>query len=175
MIKKRFIIAGMIIAIVMGLAMYCNNSTSVTPKNGLFGTWSGGAGKQGGGGIGNLDSFGVAISIYDKGYSMVRGNKIWGSSLFSRDSTRDAGTWATAADSVIFTPDTAHDSCCQKPGITNPNGWVKCLGYNTKPEYCECYPPLHLKIDTSGNTWHTAVIPNSKDPNAFDTFELIKQ
>jgi hypothetical protein len=176
-LKKRFVVTGAILSAVMGVAIYCHKDNPVAPpaSTGLLGVWSGSAGRQGGGGVGNLDSFGVVITIKQTGYSLVRGNKVWGSSLYDRDSSRDAGSWTTAGDSIMFTPDTVHDSCFKNPGIANPDGWGQCLGDNEGPEYCSCFGSFALKIDTSGALWHNAVIVNPKLAPKADTFTLVKR
>jgi hypothetical protein len=92
------------------------------------------------------DSMGVVLTIKQTKYSIVRGEKNWGSSDYGRDSLKSVGSWTVAGNKAIFTPT---DSCLWE-NETNP--WTLDDGI-----YKSCLPPDTLTIDTTGNTWTTPI------------------
>ena len=177
MVKRGVAVALFMLAATISCIIYCKDGATAPEEKSYIGIWTGAAGRQGGGGVGNLDSFGVVLTIKGDGsFSLVRGNKIWGSSLFTRDSSRDAGTWEATGNSITFTPDTTNDSCfqfgsCQDP----PDGWCQCEGFNTPPNFCECFSSFTLTIDIDGNIWSNAVIENAKLSPQRDTIDMAKK
>ncbi|MBN1307658.1 MAG: hypothetical protein JXA18_07070 [Chitinispirillaceae bacterium] len=175
--KRWFAAAVAMLAASICSIICCDEGPIASEETSIVGIWAGGAGRQGGGGEGNLDSFGVVLTITGGGtFSLLRGNKIWGSSLFTRDSSRDAGTWDSTGNVITFTPDTTHDSCfqfgsCQDP----PDGWCQCTGFNSPPNFCDCFPEFTLTKNIDGNVWRGAVIENAKLAGKYDTIDLVKQ
>jgi hypothetical protein len=173
--KRGFTAAVALLAASIGCIICCDDGPTASEENGIVGVWAGGAGRQGGGGAGNLDSFGIELTINGNGtFSLLRGNKIWGSSLFTRDSSRDAGTWVASGDKITFTPD--NDSCfkqgaCQEP----PDGWCQCAGFNSPPNFCDCFAAFTLTKNIDGNVWRGAVFENAKLSPLCDTIDLVKQ
>jgi hypothetical protein len=134
-------------------------------KNGLVGVWTGATSRTGGGGcvkddagncmfntsgdtLWNYDSAGIVLTIKSTVFSLIRGNKTWGSSDYGRDSLKSAGLWAVMGNKAIFTPTT--DSCMWKDE-THP--WIIDDGI-----MYSCLPPDTLTIDTTGNTWNTQIV-----------------
>jgi hypothetical protein len=150
---------------IIGLSVYCNNSGNPTAPaaSGLVGVWTGATSRTGGGGcvkddagnctvssgdtLWNYDSMGVVLTITKTKYSIVRGDKNWGSSDYGRDSSKEVGSWKIAGNKAIFTPT---DSCLWK-NETHP--WTVDDGI-----YKSCLPPDTLTIDTTGNTWNTQIV-----------------
>jgi hypothetical protein len=93
------------------------------------------------------DSMGVVLKITTTKYSIVRGNKVWGSSDYGRDSLKSVGSWAVVGNKAIFTPT---DTCMWKDE-THP--WTIDDGVQYS-----CLPPDTLAIDTTGNTWHSQIL-----------------
>ena len=166
---KKLLFACGIIGVIIGFVINCNKSSNPTApaSNGLLGVWTGALSNRGGGGCvkdatgscsilasgdtaWNYDSMGVVLTISQTKYSLVRGEKNWGSSDYGRDSLKSIGSWAIAGNKAIFTPT---DSCMWKDE-THP--WTKDDGI-----YYSCLPADTLTIDTTGNTWSTPIL-NSK-------------
>jgi hypothetical protein len=95
----------------------------------------------------NYDSMGVVLKITTTKYSIVRGDKVWGSSNSNTDSLKSVGSWAIMGNKAIFTP---KDSCLWKDE-THP--WTKDDGI-----LYSCLPADTLTIDTTGNTWSTPIL-----------------
>jgi hypothetical protein len=100
----------------------------------------------------NYDSMGVVLTITTSKYSIVRGEKNWGSSDYGRDSLKSVGSWTVVGNKAIFIPT---DSCLWKDG-THP--WTIDDGI-----YKSCVPPDTLTIDTIRNTWTTPILNTMLD------------
>lgn len=177
MIKSGITAAIVMLAMTIGCIVSCDEGPTGSEESGVAGIWTGGAGRQGGGGEGNLDSIGIELTINEDGtFTIVRGNKIWGSSLFGRDSTRESGTWVAEGDAITFTPD--EDKCFRNSGCQDdpppPDGWCQCKN-NEPPNFCECNPPFTFIKNISDNVWHDAILENNKLVGKYDTMDLVKQ
>ena|SRR5271157_3951097 len=164
---KKFVFSCGIALAVIGLSIYCNKSSNPTAPatKGLIGVWAGATSRTGGGGcvkdasgnctvsasgdtLWNYDSMGVVLTITNTKYSIVRGDKTWGSSDYGRDSSKSVGSWTAVGNKAIFTPTT--DSCYWR-NETTP--WTVDDGI-----MYSCLPPDTLTVDTAGNTWNTQIV-----------------
>ena len=150
----------------------------------LIGVWTGATSRAGGGGcvkdasgnctvnasgdtLWNYDSMGVVLTITQTNYSIVRGDKTWGSSEYGRDSAKSVGSWTVVGNKAIFTATVTPtvDSCFWKDE-TYP--WTIDDGI-----YQSCLPPDTLTIDTTGNTWNTQIVNNKL--TIYQQITLIRQ
>lgn len=183
---KKFVFSCGIALAVIGLSIYCNKSSNPTAPatKGLIGVWAGATSRTGGGGcvkdstgncmtdafgatLWNYDSMGVVLTITQTKYSIVRGDKTWGSSDYGRDSAKSVGSWTLVGNKAIFTPTVTPtvDSCFWKDE-THP--WTIDDGI-----YQSCLPPDTLTIDTTGNTWNTQIVNNKL--TIYQSITLVRQ
>jgi hypothetical protein len=108
------------------------------------------------------DSVGIVLTIHQAKYSIVRGNKTWGSSNYNRDSLKEVGSWKIAGNKAIFAPT---DSCLWQD---EKHPWTIDDGI----QYA-CLPPDTLAVDTAGAIWHTQIL-NAKLA-IYQPITLVKQ
>lgn len=174
MLKKGVICAGIFLVGALGILVFCNKSNPAAPTPAdITGKWSGMAVIQTQGAA-LADTFTAVLSITQTGYSLLRGRTFFSSSpLPSRDSSREVGSWAKSAsgDSVILSPNSAADSCFYYDGIAGV--WIKCDG-TIDAQFKECQPPIHIKIDITGNVWSNVSIVRYDDYQKSVSFNLTK-
>jgi hypothetical protein len=112
--------------------------------------------------IWKYDSMGVVLNITQTKFSLVRGEKNWGSSDYGRDSLKSVGSWKIAGNKAIFTPT---DSCLWRD---ETHLWTEDDGL-----LHACLPPDTLMVDTTSNTWNTPII-NSKLAK-YQSITLVRQ
>jgi len=177
MFKKSFFGVCICVTVVIGIMAFCNKSNPAAPKPvDITGTWTGIFDTQNMGAL-HPDTFSAVLTITGTGYTLYRGRTFYGSSGSLSDSSREVGTWAKlGTDSVVLSPhmsvtDSTQDSCFY---YGNTGVWRQCDG-SLAAQFCTCQPPIHIKIDITGNVWHNVVIPRYDDINQFAVYNLTKQ
>lgn len=177
MFKKGFFGVCICIAGIIGIMVLCNKNPAAPKQVDITGVWTG-MDTIRNPGSGAPDTFTAVLTITGSGYSLLRGHVFYGSSGSMVDSSREVGTWAktTAGDSVILTPhmvptDSTQDSCFYFDAANQV--WRQCDG-SLAALFKTCQPPIHIKINITGNAWQNVVIPRYDDFTSV-SYNLTKQ